>query len=100
MVKTFKSRYGDERILRKRKDGNYTLEGHTLFSRSGDGLFDFEGGPCIMVGARLLDIVNDVDDVIIESVTIDGTIVEENYMRVIITTKPIKRGKNKSDKKI
>jgi hypothetical protein len=48
-----------------------------------------------MVGDRLLDIVNDVDDVIIESVTIDGTIVEENYMRVIITTKPIKRGKNK-----
>lgn len=99
MVKTFKSRYGDERILRKRKDGNYTLEGRTLFSRSGNGLFDFEGGPCIMVGARLLDIVNDVDDVIIESVTIDGTIVEENYMRVIITTKPIKKGKNKSDKK-
>jgi adenine deaminase len=52
-----------------------------------------------MVGDRLLDIVNDVDDVIIESVTIDGTIVEENYMRVIITTKPIKKGKNKSDKK-
>ena len=99
MVKTFKSRYGDERILTKRKDGNYSLEGHTLFSRGGDGLFDFEGGPCIMVGDRLLDIVNDVDDVIIESVTIDGTIVEENYMRVIITTKPIKRGKNKSDKK-
>jgi hypothetical protein len=100
MVKTFKSRYGDERILRKRKDGNYSLEGHTLFSRGGDGLFDFEGGPCIMVGTRLLDIVNDVDDVIVESITIDDTIVEENYARIIITTKNYKKGKKKSDKKI
>jgi hypothetical protein len=99
MVKTFKSRYGDERILTKRKDGNYSLEGHTLFSRGGDGLFDFEGGPCIMVGDRLLDIVNDVDDVIVESITIDDTIVEENYARIIITTKNYKKGKKQSDKK-
>jgi hypothetical protein len=58
-------------------------------------MFDFEGGPCIMVGDRLLDTVNDVDDVIVESITIDSTVVEENYARIIITTKNIKRGKNK-----
>ena len=97
MVKKFKSRQGDERILTKRKDGNYSLEGHTLFSRGGDGLFDFEGGPCIMVGTRLLDIINDVDDVIVESITVDDTIVEENYARIIITTKNYKKGKKKSD---
>ena len=97
MVKKFKSRYGDERILTKRKDGNYSLEGHTLFSRGSDGLFDFEGGPCVMVGDRLLDIINDVDDVIVESITVDDTIVEENYARIIITTKNYKKGKKKSD---
>jgi hypothetical protein len=53
-----------------------------------------------MVGDRLLDIVNDVDDVIVESITIDDTIVEENYARIIITTKNYKKGKKQSDKKI
>ena len=100
MVKTFKSRYGDERILTKRKDGNYSIEGHTIFSRCGDDLFDFEGGPCVMVGDRLLNIVNDVDDVIVESITIDHSVVEENYARIIITTKNYNKGKKQSDKKI
>jgi len=95
MVKKFKSRYGDDRIITKRDDGTYTIEGRTLFSRGGEDMFDFEGGPCIMVGDRLLDTVNDVDDVIVESITIDSTVVEENYARIIITTKNIKRGKNK-----
>jgi hypothetical protein len=48
-----------------------------------------------MVGDRLLDTVNDVDDVMVESITIDSTVVEENYARIIITTKNIKRGKSK-----
>jgi azurin len=48
-----------------------------------------------MVGDRLLDTVNDIDDVIVESITIDKTVVEEDYARIIITTKAIKRGKSK-----
>ena len=64
MLKKFKSRYGDERILTLLEDGSYKVEGRTLYTRHGDGLFDFEGGPCLMVGDRL-DHAD--DEVIIDS---------------------------------
>ena len=67
MVKKIKSRYGDERIITLLEDGSYKVEGRSLYSRFGDGLFDFEGGPCFIVGDRLLDVE---DDVIIESIKI------------------------------
>tara|TARA_R110000868_G_scaffold301886_1_gene562383 strand:+ start:13 stop:294 length:282 start_codon:yes stop_codon:yes gene_type:complete len=92
MVKKFKSRYGDERILTLLEDGSYKVEGRTLYTRHGDGLFDFEGGPCYMVGDRLLDVD---DEVIIDSITIDQNIVKEDYAAVIITTRKAKRGKSK-----
>lgn len=92
MVKKFKSRYGDERILTLLEDGSYKVEGRTLYTRHGDGLFDFEGGPCYMVGDRLLDVD---DEVIIESLTIDQSIVKEDYAAIIIKTRKAKRGKSK-----
>jgi len=93
MVKKFKSRYGDERILTLLEDGSYKIEGRTLYTRYGDGLFDFEGGPGYMVGDRLLDVD---DEVIIESLTIDQSIVKEDYAAVIIKTRKAKRGKSKN----
>jgi hypothetical protein len=92
MVKKFKSRYGDERILTLLEDGSYKVEGRTLYTRHGDGLFDFEGGPCYMVGDRLLDVD---DEVIIESLTIDQSVDKEDYAAVIIKTRNAKRGKSK-----
>ena len=92
MVKKFKSRYGDERILTLLEDGSYKVEGRTLYSRHGDGLFDFEGGPCYMVGDRLLGVD---DEVIIESLKVDQSIVKEDYAAVIIKTRKAKRGKSK-----
>ena len=82
MVKKIKSRYGDERIISITEDGRYKIKGRSLYTRHGDGLFDFEGGPCYIVGDRLLD----VDDfLIIEKVEIDQNIVEKNYAGVILT---------------
>jgi len=90
MVKKFKSRYGDERILTLLEDGSYRVEGRTLYTRHGDGLFDFEGGPCFMVGDRLLNVD---DEVIIESLKIDESVVDSDYAAVIIKTRKAKRGK-------
>lgn len=82
MVKKVYSRYGDERIISITEDGRYKIKGRSLYTRHGDGLFDFEGGPCYIVGDRLLD----VDDfLIIEKVEIDQNIVEKNYAGVILT---------------
>ena len=92
MVKKFKSRYGDERILTLLEDGSYKVEGRTRYTRHGDGLFDFEGGPCYMVGDRLLDVD---DEVIIESLKIDQSVDKEDYAAVIIKTRNAKRGKSK-----
>jgi len=91
MVKKFKSRYGDERILTLLEDGSYKIEGRSLYTRHGDGLFDFEGGPCYIVGDRLLDVDGEV---IIDSVKpVEST--QDNWAAVIITTREIpKRKKN------
>jgi hypothetical protein len=84
MVKRIKSRYGDERIISITEDGRYKVQGRSLYTRHGDGLFDFEGGPCYIVGDRLLDIDNTP---IIEKIEIDKDIVEKNYAGCIITVK-------------
>ena len=91
MLKKFKSRYGDERILTLLEDGSYKVEGRTLYTRHGDGLFDFEGGPCLMVGDRL-DHAD--DEVIIDSLKIDESVVDKDYAAVIIKTRKAKRGKS------
>jgi hypothetical protein len=83
MVKKFKSRYGDERTLTLLTDGSYKIEGRSLYTRHGDGLFDFEGGPCYIVGDRLLEVDGNL---IIESVkSVECT--QENWAAVIVTTK-------------
>jgi hypothetical protein len=92
MVKKVKSRYGDERIITLLEDGSYRVEGRSLYTRHGDGLFDFEGGPCYMVGDRLLDVD---DEIIIESVKIDENVVDRDHAAVIIKTRNAKRGKAK-----
>jgi hypothetical protein len=92
MVKKFKSRYGDDRIITLLEDGSYKVEGRSLYTRHGDGLFDFEGGPCFMVGDRL-SFVN--DEVIIDSLKIDQSVVDKDYAAVIINTRKAKRGKSK-----
>ena len=91
MVKKFKSRYGDERTLTLLEDGSYKIEGRSLYTRHGDGLFDFEGGPCYIVGDRLLDVDGEV---IIDSVKpVEST--QDNWAAVIVTTRKIpKRKKN------
>jgi len=87
MVKKFKSRYGDERTITLLEDGRYRVEGRTLYTRHGDGLFDFEGGPCYIVGDRLFEVSNTP---VIEKVEIDESVVADNYAGVILT---VKKGK-------
>ena len=93
MVKKFKSRYGDERILTLLEDGRYRVEGRTLYTRHGDGLFDFEGGPCYIVGDRFLDVED--GELVIDSLEIDESVVDKDYAAVIIHTRKAKRGKSK-----
>ena len=50
MIKKFKSRYGDERTITLLEDGSYKVEGRSLYTLHGDGLFDFEGGPYLSAG--------------------------------------------------
>jgi len=90
MVKKVKSRYGDERIISITEDGRYKIKGRSLYTRHGDGLFDFEGGPCYIVGDRLLDVD---DNLIIEKIEIDQNIVEKSYAGCIITVS--KHGRKK-----
>ena len=86
MVKKIKSRYGDERTITLLEDGSYKIEGRSLYTRHGDGVFDFEGGPCYIVGDRLLDVGGDLT---IESVKpIEAS--QENWGAVILTTKQTK----------
>ena len=89
MVKKVKSRYGDERIITLLEDGSYKVEGRSLYSRFGDGLFDFEGGPCFIVVDRLLDVE---DDVIIESIKIIHD-TPEGVAGCILYVKPLKKNK-------
>jgi len=90
MVKKFKSRYGDERTLTLLEDGSYRVEGRSLYSRHGDGLFDFEGGPCYIVGDRLLDVA---DDLVIESVKAEETSMRDHACCRITVKQHMKRKK-------
>lgn len=94
MVKKFKSRYGDERTLTLLEDGSYRVEGRSLYSRHGDGLFDFEGGPCYIVGDRLLDVE---DDLVIESVKAEDSNMKD-HVCCIITVRKVNSGKRTSNR--
>lgn len=58
MENNFKSRYGQTRTVTEQEDGSYIIEGQTNFYRMSveeNGttiMFDFEGGPFIMVGEK------------------------------------------------
>jgi hypothetical protein len=92
MVKKFKSRYGDERIITLLEDGRYRVEGRTLYTRHGDGLFDFEGGPCYIVGDRLLDVE---DNLRIKKIEIDENAFADTYASVILSVEKVKTRKGK-----
>jgi len=90
MVKKIKSRYGDERTITLLADGSYKVEGRSLYTRHGIDLFDFEGGPCYIVGERLLDVASKL---IIESVKpVESS--HKDWGAVIITVKKEKRCRN------
>ena len=61
MEYTFKSRYGDIRKVIKESKNTYIVEGKTNFTRASandDGsicMFDFEGGPFVMVGEKAIE---------------------------------------------
>jgi hypothetical protein len=60
MTKLIKSRYGVNRLITEQADGTLIIEGESLFYRcSGNEtdleMFDFEGGPFLMVGDPMLD---------------------------------------------
>ena len=86
MVKKFKSRYGDERTLTLLEDGSYRVEGRTRFTRHADGMFDFEGGPCLMVGNRIADYVDVKTKEVIESIQVDEQKTSGGYAAAIIHT--------------
>ncbi len=54
-----KNRYGDDRVIEKIGSDKFRIMGESQFSRQstdGEGnitMFDFEGGPCLNVGAKL-----------------------------------------------
>lgn len=90
MVKKLKSRYGDERTITLLEDGRYRIEGRSLYTRHGTGLFDFEGGPCYIVGDRLLDVE---DTPVITNIEIDESNLADNYASVILSVKKAKNVK-------
>jgi hypothetical protein len=60
MTKLIKSRYGVNRLITEEADGSLTIEGESLFYRcSGNEkdleMFDFEGGPFLMVGDPMME---------------------------------------------
>jgi hypothetical protein len=65
-----------------------------LYTRHGDGLFDFEGGPCYIVGDRLLEVDGNL---IIKSVKSAET-AQENWAAVIVTTRERKNNVKVSKK--
>lgn len=60
MTKLIKSRYGVNRLITEEADGSLIIEGESLFYRCAGNetsleMFDFEGGPFLMVGDPMLD---------------------------------------------
>ena len=67
MIKLIKSRYGVNRTITEQADGTLLIEGESLYYRVGGDeqnitMFDFEGGPFLMVGDPMLDL--DMDGII------------------------------------
>ena len=63
MVKLIKSRYGVNRLITEDADGSLIIEGETLYYRCSTvdkdnttEMFDFEGGPFLMVGDPMIEI--------------------------------------------
>ena len=52
------SRYGDTRLIHQIGTNTYLIEGHSLYSRGAidekgnQTMFDFEGGPCYVLGHK------------------------------------------------
>lgn len=48
------SRYGDTRTIEcvDPKQGIFVMYGKSIFTRGGEGMFDFEGGPILQVGEQ------------------------------------------------
>jgi len=84
-----KSRHGDERIITNNGGGCYTVEGPSLFHRcitDNDNKtigFDFEGGPCLVVGDHLQEIANSpiIEELIPECST------KKNWAKVTVIVK-------------
>jgi len=94
----YKARYGLERTVTKLDESTYTVEGPSLYARMAAfseeeiqknpsladkiSMFDFEGGPDLYVGSRLLDAF---EDVIITEIKPNETI--EGHCKVTLTVK-------------
>jgi hypothetical protein len=61
------SRYGDPRYITENGGGCYTIEGPSSFCRGAEGMFDFEGGPCLFVGQGLMKPMEGETEMIIET---------------------------------
>lgn len=61
------SRYGDPRYITENGGGSYTIEGPSRYCRGAEGMFDFEGGPCLYVGHGL-DTKDGQPEMIIETI--------------------------------
>lgn len=48
------SRYGNLRTVRYITKKSALMFGHSLYTRGAEGMFDFEGGPCLFVGSEFL----------------------------------------------
>ena len=54
-----KNRYGNDRVIEKISPTKIRVMGETLFGRTSTDdsgnliMFDFEGGPCLMVGSKV-----------------------------------------------
>ena len=54
-----KNRYGNDRVIEKISPTKIRIMGESLFGRTSTDdsgnliMFDFEGGPCLMVGSKL-----------------------------------------------
>lgn len=60
MTKLIKSRYGVNRLITEEADGSLIIEGESLYYRTSGPdndlfIFDFEGGPFLMVGDPMMD---------------------------------------------
>lgn len=59
MIEIIKNRYGSERVMEKISPTKIRVMGESLMSRASadengnQTMFDFEGGPCYNVGAKL-----------------------------------------------